>query len=285
MTKSLIKHQDNTQQRITVYFGYGLFLFTIITLAVSLVPLLGILDDPKALHWNVIATMTAFAVAAIVPPIVGYFVGDASTRDKSHLTHRYNGVLFAILGYWITVIVSSGMVFINLSDIAYNIPAYIVGSFVPVVVAVITLIVLGIFYARHTKHQRSLLSYLPFRIILLGTVGSLFVMSGISIAYGINYGADLQSSLAVLLLPVVMIAVLVAFGAWAIGAANGGIGERLVKSVITLSYAFIAMTFVTQLLWFNQALSSWGIMVAIVLWIVLIIIFRRHPTTEKGRVS
>lgn len=281
MTKSLANQQDTTQQRITVYFGYGLFLLTVITLVASLVPLLGGQDDPSELHWNVIATMIAFTIASIVPLVVGYFIGDASTRNKSHVIHHYNGVLFAILGYWITVIVSTGMIFINLSDIAYNIPNYIVGNLIPVLVAVITLTVLGMFYARHTKHQHSLLSYVPYSILLLGTVGSLFLISGISIAYGINYGADLQSSVAVLLLPMVMIAVLVAFGAWIIGPANGRVGERLVKSVITLSYAFIAMTFVTQLLWFNQALSSWGMMVGLILWILLIIVFRRHPIAEK----
>lgn len=281
MTKSLVKHNNSIQQRITVYFGYGLFLFTIVAILVSLAPLAWMLANPKVLHWSVIATMTTFILAAIVPPLVGYFIGDTSTRQKSKLTHHYNGVLFAILGYWITVIVGAGMFFVDINAISFGMPTYIVGSFLPVVVALVALIILGIFYARHTKHQHSLLKYLPFRIGLLVTVGALFVISGISIASGTSYGAELQGSIAVLFLPVVMIAILVAFGAWGMGKANGTVGERLVKSIITLSYAFIAMTFITQLLWFNPALASWGIVVGIALWVALIILFRRYPITEK----
>lgn len=279
------KQQHEKLQRITVFIGYVLFLITVIGLIVSLVPWASVANNPMFMHASIVATMIAYALATILPPLVGYFVGGQATRNNSRLIHHYNGVLFGILGFWFVTLLTGSLAFVDVSNLVTSLAANLIFSFVPAIIAVVALIVLGVFYARHTKHQRSLLNYLPYQVLLMLSVASLFIASGVSIAVGSWGGAGFVSSFAALFLPALMIGILVVFGAWVIGSGNGSKWQRLTKSLIAISYGLITMSMVGGLLVYVQAfapsVASWAFLSGAVVWLVYVILLRRYASIEK----
>lgn len=263
--------------QVTVYFGYALFLLFILGFVADFL-FFDTYDIPEMIRAGLLTSMFAFVFATCIPPLLGYIAGDKATKSRSKLVHHYNGVLFGVLAFWLATIFTTPVVFIDMSGWFGQLPQLITSGVFPAGLAVLTMLILALFFGRRTQHRMSAAQYRPYQIVFLSALGYLFILSGANIAMGTLYGANFVSSVAVLLLPVVMIAGLVAFGAWLIGPANGTVGVRVVKSLIALSYAVLAIAAVTALFWFSAALASVGTISAIIVWVAYIYLLRRYAS-------
>lgn len=164
--------------KVVSLFGIGLFVLAVIvqaTLAGSVFWHLSLLESGR--YVNVAGSFLLIVLAAILPPVAAYFIGDKSTKNRSQYEHHYNGVLFALLSVWITLAVT---VYIVPAIPMVTIP-YVTDEFNklwPAVVAVIVAIAIGITYG-HKRHQVLLHEYLPFQVALITPLAALVASSAI----------------------------------------------------------------------------------------------------------
>jgi hypothetical protein len=170
MTK--YKNTTNKQQRITTLFGYTLFGLTVLSFFLhTLIPLSFSFQYPSAKHFNIITTVVVFGMAALLPALISYFVGDSATRSKSKTVHHYNGVLFGITAYWLAILLS--WVGFNLvsfvSSQPYPIPL-VVNNIIPVAITMLLMTALAIGYSKKQTKNSTVINYRPFQVVLIGSV-------------------------------------------------------------------------------------------------------------------
>lgn len=171
MVKKKIQKTSQTHKKITVAFGYGLFALIIIsTITSTVIPYTMLLMNPTVKHFNVAIFLVAFLAAAILPVLVSYIFGDRATHAKNKLAHHYNGVLFGIAGYWLSMsLISSFLTFIY-TDLQSVFPelAVLIFNGVPILALLIVMLIVAITYALHQKKKDSVLQHAPYQVILIG---------------------------------------------------------------------------------------------------------------------
>lgn len=282
MAKKATKKRIDQQQRLVVIGGYALFSLTVVGLLVGFIPWIAFFQDPRVLHWNVLGIMIAFAVSALLPALAGYFLGDKATRNKSHLVHHYNGVLFGVLGFWLATALGMLSYTSGVSELLIAVNPTWLTSVLPVAVTLVILLVVGVLYVRSTGHQTSLLGYGPYKWLLIVSLVGLFVSSGVSAINSAWDGSDPVASIVVAMLSPVMMAALLAFGAWVLGKRNGSVMQRLLKSIIIASYALVTMNAIISLFYtYSPVAQTYSMITAIVVWILAMVLFRKFPSTQK----
>ena len=272
--------------RVTVYFGYGLFLLSVIGALVAVFPWFTMYKNVGYPDFGSVTLMIfAFIFSALVPALAGYLVGDSATRNKSHLLHHYNGVLFGVLGVWLWIVfsfITSYVMWVWPTMImSQNDPhafLYTLSQLAPGVVTALVLIVVGILYARSTRHQTPLIDYKPYRAILMGAASAMIVAIAISPVFGSDYGSGLLSSVVTALIPtLLMVLVPSLIGYWIIGKRGGTPVERVVKSLIALGFGVVAATALSQFMfrieW--QPMTQWYVLaIVVVAWFSYLFLLR-----------
>jgi len=176
-------HTQSNQdtRKTTIIFGYSLFAAAIATLIIgTILPWTTLIFNPTTIKLNVLTTLFVFITAAIVPFLAAYIIGDKSTRVKNKTTHHYNGVLFGVLTYWISLFFSS-IGSLTLNPIREAIPQYwistIVGSW-PILATVLTVAIIAIAYHAHPQRTAgSVLQYRPYQLVLLVSLIAPFALT------------------------------------------------------------------------------------------------------------
>lgn len=250
-----IKEKVSRQMRVTIYFGYGLFIFTVIALVVSIIPWFSIYSFPFFTETDVTLLLVSFAFAALAPPLVGYLAGDGATSSSSKLVHHYNGVLFGILGIWLWLTASMASTVIQWIFSAQDNLQHAVYSIAPAAFAALVTIILAIFYARSTRHQVSLIDYRPYRWTLILSAVALILVTGSTTFFSLWYGGGVwMSALITLVVPLTLLLVSTLLGYWIVGEKSGTVGERIVYSLVAVGYGIVTMTLIGQ---FTVYLFSW----------------------------
>jgi len=126
---------------------------------------------------NVTVFLVSLVVSALLPALIAYGVGGASTKSKNRRLHHYNGVIFGLLAFWINILF--GMLnadFMNTFYVTLPTPVNTaVGFMAPVVVSAVAVGVLAYYYHRGNGKQVDLAEYRPFQLSLIGLVVT-FVM-------------------------------------------------------------------------------------------------------------
>jgi hypothetical protein len=165
------KTSENGQRKITIIFGYGLFVAALAAVIVStIIPLSTMLLNPVVNRLNVIATLIIFVAGAIIPFLVAYIIGDRTTRAKNKVTHHYNGVLFAVMAYWLSLFFSLIGPF-AVDPIRGAIPELWmlqVANSWPILATIVIITIIAVSYhARKQKEGTSVLQYRPYQFVLL----------------------------------------------------------------------------------------------------------------------
>jgi hypothetical protein len=165
--------QRSAHQSFVITVGYTLFVCMVLGLITgTIVPLAQVFSNPHVRIVNVTVFLISLIVSALLPALIAYGVGGASTRSKNLQVHHYNGVLFGLLAYWVNVI--SSMLNADFMDFFYaTLPTPIntaVGFMVPVTVTAIAVGVLAYYYHRSKGKQSDLVEYRPFQLSLIGFV-------------------------------------------------------------------------------------------------------------------
>jgi|GEM_PF-3524643 len=177
VTMKYDKKQLVALMRITTFFGYGLFLLTVISITLTtIVPMITLLVRPDVMHANVLVFLIVIVVSGLLPSLASYLLGDKATHGKNKLVHHYNGVLFAVAAYWVYLFISFIDISLRFHEIG-NLPVTVmmlIGNW-PVLGTLIAMIVLAVMYARSRKRQETLLHYRPFQLFTLVSAAAFLV--------------------------------------------------------------------------------------------------------------
>jgi len=167
---------NQTFKKVTVVFGYALFILVLINLIVgTIIPWTGLLFTPYPIQkTNVVVQLLSFIFAIILPPVVGYILGQKMTHRHDRLTHHFNGVLFGIVAFWVSNFVSFAAVD-TLGPIrsTFDEPwATVVNSW-PIVATLLIMSVLAFYYAHNIKQKDSVLHDRVYQVALFASVVSI----------------------------------------------------------------------------------------------------------------
>lgn len=234
---------DTSQRKITVFFGYTLFIAAIAAvIASTIIPWSTLLFSPGVRHLNVLSTLFAFVAAAIVPFLVAYIIGDKTTRSKNKLTHHYNGVLFGVMAYWLSLFFSSVGSY-TIAPIRKAFPEFWVSSLVnswPILATIIVIAIVAVAYhARKQKAGESVLQYRPYQLLLLLSFIAPFTLTLPQLVDG-----QLLSSVLNIGVPAVFIGISYA----TLKKAQSSKRARLTHAIIAVTFGILTMQFVAQLI-------------------------------------
>jgi len=270
---------ENSQRKITIIFGYSLFVAALVTVMVStVIPLSKILFNPASMHLNVIAMLLSFVAAAIVPFIVAYVIGDKTTRTKNRVTHHYNGILFGVLAYWLSMLFS----FIGSSTVGpirQAIPEFWLSTVVnswPILANILVITIIAVSYHNRTqKAGESVLQYRPYQILLLAAVIATLAPSQLYLADGFQL---------VGLLYVVIPALIISISYLVLRKAHPFKLARLSSAVVAFSFGIITMGFAGQLtMSTNDILTILAITggIGLATWVLYLCLITRLPRRVK----
>lgn len=157
-------------KKVTIIFGYSLFGLLLVAVTLStIVPFSSLLMSPGVRLFNVWTSLISLVAGAILPPLLSYVIGDRATHSKSKIDHHFNGVLFGIASYWLSLFFS----FVASDGIAeirarFSEPLASVIVAWPIFATLILLAVVAMAYIKSQKKQPSLLEYRPFQFTLFG---------------------------------------------------------------------------------------------------------------------
>lgn len=235
------QQRSDKQMRVTVYFGYGLFLLTVGFLAANTLSWFNLYTDQPLRNFSVTALLVTFVFTATAPLLVGYLAGDSATRAKSKLVHHYNGVLFGIVGIWLWLAMSS------LGNIAYltvatrSIFEARLYDIAPAALAAIFTVILAIFYVRSAKRQVPVIDYAPYLwAIISSVIVALLGLAAAALINGFWYGDNIwMGVLTILVMPLLPLLVATLIGYWILGNRSGSARERITKSLVAAGMGII----------------------------------------------
>jgi hypothetical protein len=267
------KQKSNiAQQKITIIFGYSLFIVAIIAMIVStVIPWSALLLNATVNHLNVMMILLSFIAAAMVPFLVAYIIGDKITRTKNKVTHHYNGVLFGVLAYWLSMFFSyagSSTVMAIRRAIPQVWLAEIVISW-PILATITVIAFIAVrYHARIQKAGESVITYKPYQVLLLTSVVALLALMQLSASDGYQLYAMLYVGVFALFIGITYLVFKKVHPLKSI---------RLTDAIVAFSFGIIAMGFAGQLTStvnyttpVTIAISSLGFLVTWVLYVWLI---------------
>ncbi len=243
------QNQRLTKQAMhqTILFGYILFFATTVLALLPAIFLWKAYVNPNANHGAVTMLLVSLVASAVVPPLFGYLVGSKATRGATKQLHHYNGVLFGLVGYWLALAFTMTDIFYSLVS---QLPSYAQAfMWAPILPTLLILMIIGALYAHKTKHQTPLVHFKPFQATWFGAIALFFgamVWSYVFNPYDyvdVNFGG-----LVALALPVVVMGLFIAIGYWRTKRTTALKVDRIIKSLIAVTFGLIAISVASQIL-------------------------------------
>lgn len=159
---------------VTGYISFALLAVSV--LISTTIPFATILAQPNSIKINVTIIMISLTVGALLPVLVGYFIGDKSVKSKSKLSHHFNGVLFGLLAYWwMTLIAAFASIPVHI--LPDNNIRVMLTNFVPSIFVAIVTTTLAVMHVRSKQARHDVLEYKPFVIVLAASVLAMPLLS------------------------------------------------------------------------------------------------------------
>lgn len=231
------------QKNITIIFGYSLFALTIIELLLStVIPLTGALFTPHVRALNVWVFMISMAAGVILPTLLSYILGDRATHVKNKASHHYNGVLFGITAYWVSLVFSviGGY---TVSPIRDLFPEVTLAAFVnawPILATTIVMLFVASSYARHQNKKASVMEHTPYQVVLVGSIVAVFALGFIN-QLVTGYGDLIWN-----FIPIVILGIVVLISYASLGNRPSR-RIRLTSAIVAATIGLVALTIATQL--------------------------------------
>lgn len=167
---NMTKNKKNYIYAPLAVTGYTLFGLLLISVLIStIVPFGAILLNPQSIKLNAAVTMFSLSIGAILPVLVGYIAGSRSAKSTNKQRQRFNGVLFALLAYWIMTLFGAFVVIPSELFSDHN-TRLVVMSLLPSAVVGIVAALLAFARTRGPQASRDSLEYKPFVAALVAGV-------------------------------------------------------------------------------------------------------------------
>lgn len=160
-------------QRPLIVAGYSLFVLLVITTLIgTTIPFTALLFNPKVIHYNVAITVVALTIGALLPTLLGYFIGDRAVKTKSKSSRHFTGVLFGLLSYWIMILLSVLITIPMGAAMESGNVDLIVASVIPSLGVAIAAAFLAVAHLKSRHAKKEILQYKPFSFaLIIVTVG------------------------------------------------------------------------------------------------------------------
>ncbi len=267
------KQSPDPQRNVTIVFGYALFIITLLVIIVStVIPFSALLFSPTVRHANVIIALISLVAGAAAPLLIAYIIGDRATHVKNKASHHYNGVLFGITAYWLSLLFGfiGSESLASIRDTFAEPLATIVGSW-PILATILVMTFVAVTYTHTQKHKNSVLQHLPYQLVLSSAVIA-------TIVYAVAH-IDYTASIFVLdsvLIAIPAILVVLSYKLLPIGKRSSS--ERLTSAVIAMSVGIITTTLSAQLISYLTPLYIASMLpsqiIGIVIWTIYVWLIR-----------
>lgn len=274
MTKK--KTNNKNAQLPLVIAGYSLFALLIVAVALTTaVPFGKMLFSPHVLRFNVSLFMISLIVGALLPALVGYFIGDHAVKAKSRVRHHFNGALLGLLAMWIMMLLGM-FVWIPYESFGLDDRVRIVlANLFPSVVIASIATALAVAHVRSRKATHDLIEYKPYGILLIASIVAMPIGLMVnSLVVGSRIGIDSLLYLGVLLL-------LGAISYATLRKSKVGRFNKVMWSAVSVSVAFVSVFILSQFaigvsyyinatptMEFQAGVGTVGIVLGLVGWIV-----------------
>lgn len=163
-----------------VVTGYILFALLVIQLLLStLIPIAKMLFDPQVIQGNVAAILVGFTIGALFPALAAYFIGDKAIKSKSKLSHHFNGMLFALLAYWVLSVFAQ---YVYIPNDAY--PSFsagvIINNILPGLAVGVVTAILSYAHIKSRQAGHDVIVYKPYGVTIIAFIITLPVWSLVS---------------------------------------------------------------------------------------------------------
>jgi MFS family permease len=238
------QHTPTTRQKnVTITFGYSLFILTVIGVIVStIIPWTNIFYSPHVNQLNALVFMISLTVGVILPTLISYFLGDRATHVKNKASHHYNGVLFGIAAYWLSLVfgVIGGYTISAVRDTFQTVVLSAIVNGWPILATTVVMMFVAISYARHQKKKASVMEHAPYQWVLVGSIIAVFALGIVNqIMTGFSY-------LVSVLIPICMtvIAILISYAALRNQPSRR---VRLMSALVATTIGLVALSVANQL--------------------------------------
>jgi hypothetical protein len=271
------------KRRVTIVFGYSLFLLTLVMLTVStVIPFTELLFNPTVTrHFNTLIILISLTLGAILPTIVSYIMGDSATHSKNKTSHHYNGVLFGIAAYWLSIL----FMFIRIETTPNIMTSFvepwssIIASW-PVLATIIVMLFVSITYAKNQKNKSSVLQHRPYQVVLVGSFAVLSIYLAIIGDYSIAMFA--VASIASLMLQIVLIIITYKL----LSKSRPSKAVRLSEAIIAITISGVAVSLTSQFIGqLNPFITVFDLVipqfVGICVWILYVWLLLKKITVKR----
>lgn len=277
----MIKNTNKTQQ-ITIWFGYGLFTLLVLgVISSTIVPWTKLFFQQEILFFNTTVLLVSLVAGALVPILIAYIIGDRSTRARTPILHHYNGVMFGLLAYWLTLVFSS-IGFNPVSAVREHISPglmVVVMNGWTVFATALTVAIIAILYTR-SRHKESILEYAPYHMALI--VGSLLAAIVLPLANQ-WYPSDFYAF--ALISPIVFVLVTI-ISYLVLRKKKRSQAERISRAIIATTIGFIAAHASSQLMPYaaeadnplSIVLSLLSSAIGVAAWLIYLVMIRHLDT-------
>lgn len=279
MTALSLEEKSANVKRVTVYAGYGLFLFNMIAVLMTIAPWLGRAGAAGQAYVQPGRVVFALLGASVIPPLVSFCIGIIASRGvESRLVRRYNGVLFGVLGMWIMLIVNIATSYAEWAFFLQSEPWSYLSWIIPLVLTTALVAGLGVFYKKSSPKGHSVMPYGPFRGMLSGAASAFVLMLGSSSFFGSMYGSDLLMSIMIsFILPLSVGGAVLILTYCALSNYQGSKSVRWTYSLVVMGFLLAVMSAATQIAstftgggavygfaWGAMGLITWGAYIILV---------------------
>lgn len=186
-------------------------------------------------HLNILVFTASLIAGAVLPTLLSYFIGDRLTHSKNKLVHHFDGVLFGIAAFWISLFIGyfSTDAITWLRSIFPDTFAHVMNSAWQIAVPALIMTMTAYAYTHQRKSKSSLIEFRPYQMVLFSSI----TLFGISVLVG---AFDPSALFITVLLTIVMPLFLTALSYVALFKLPFSQSSRLTLSVLSMSFAYTA---------------------------------------------
>lgn len=240
-TKLKLTKYDLTKMERTAKLGYGLFALLVFNTLLSSYFYTTFATTFSTFYFqSTMFFVVLTAMTAILPPLVSYFAGTASTRPSIRFEHHYNGVLMALLSVWVLIVVNAVL---NLYPNQLYAAFSSFGNILAPVISLLVILMLTCMYYR-VPRQKPLNRFLPYQLALTISIAAFVFLNSVTVMTLANLQIDsvLPIGLATFLAFVTVI-----WAGYRVSLETSGFA-RLVDSLIAFSVAAWVATLLSHTL-------------------------------------
>lgn len=233
------------QAKITIIFDYSLFLINLIVIIIGLLSPYDMLHLPGFAQFDTIIWTISIITSSILLALVSYIIGDKTAHAKDKTQHHYNGVLFGIAAFLLSMSFSNiqNTIVSTSQPSSANTPI-LLGEIIdswPIAATIAIMVFIAIVYNRNRKNN-SMLEFLPYKIVLFGSMIGTLILPIITQCTSGQSSDYIVSNL-------VFVSIIIIIGISYISIFNtiSSISTRVAQSIIAFAIGAIAMTVSGQL--------------------------------------